>query len=93
MMNTVKIIIEHAADGTYAAYGENVPAYGMGNTADAAKEEALKGLKLYLEENKAENIPDILKSPYEVVYQMDIQSLPDYYKGILQMRLLRGLPR
>lgn len=81
-MNTVKIIIERAADGTYSAYGESVPAYGMGDTADAAKAEALKGLKIYMEENKAENTLDVLKGPYEVVYQMDVQSLLDYYKGI-----------
>ncbi len=82
VMNTVKIIVERAADGTYSAYGESVPAYGMGDTADVAKTEALKGLEIYLQENKAENIPDVLKGSYEVVYQMDVQSLLDYYKGI-----------
>ena len=81
-MKQVKIIIERASDGTYSAYGEDVAAYGMGDTIEAAKKEAIDGLKLFMELNKPENIPSVLKGEYEIVFQMDVQSLLEYYKGV-----------
>lgn len=81
-MKQVKIIIERASDGTFSAYSEDVAAYGMGDTIEAAKKEAVEGLKLFIELNKPENIPSILKGEYEIVFKIDVQSLLEYYKGI-----------
>ena len=81
-MKQIKIIIERAKDGTYSAYSEEVAAYGMGETVEAAKKEALEGLKLYIEHNDPKDIPPVLKGDYEIVYQMDVQSLLEYYRGI-----------
>ena len=81
-MKQVKIIIERAKDGTYSAYGEEVAAYGMGETVEAAKKEALEGLQLFIENNQPEKIPSVLKGKYEIVFQMDVQSLLEYYKGV-----------
>lgn len=59
-----------------------VAAYGMGDTIEAAKNEALEGLQLFIELNKPENIPSILKGEYEIVYKIDVQSMLEYYKGV-----------
>jgi len=48
--------------------------------------------------NKPENIPDILKGDYEIVYKFDVQSFLEYYRGIftpaaLERIVLRALRR
>jgi predicted RNase H-like HicB family nuclease len=81
-MKQLKIIIEQASDGTYSAYSEEAAIYGMGDTVEAAKKEALEGMRLYIENNDPKKIPAILNGKYEIVYQMDIRSLLQYYRGI-----------
>lgn len=79
-MEKVKIIIGRAEDGTFSAYSEEYPIFGMGDSVEEAKVEAENGLKLYIENN--EEIPELFSKEYELVYQMDVQSLLEYYKGI-----------
>lgn len=79
-MEKVTIVVERASDGTFSAYSELVPAWGMGGTAEEAKKGALEGLRQYMETN--EEIPEVLQGGYEIEYRMDVQSMMEYYKGI-----------
>ena len=82
-MKKLIINIEKANDGTYSAYAENVEGvYGMGDTPEEAKKEAMKGLELFLEYNDAANIPPILKGDYKVIYKFDTVSLLNYFKSV-----------
>jgi len=77
----IKIIIEKSIDA-FGAYTENVEGgYGMGNTAEEAKLNAIKGLELHKKYNK-NNLPPILKGEYEFVFKYDTQSFLAYYKKI-----------
>ena len=81
-MKTVKIIIEKTKN-MYSSYAENVEGvYGGGNTVEQAKQSALDGIRLLIENNSAKNIPAILKGKYQVIYKFDTQSFLNYYKGI-----------
>ena len=81
-MKKVKIIIERSND-LYGAYAENVKGVtGCGNTIDEAKQSALDTIRIIKEHHRSENIPEILKGAYEIVYKFDVQSFLDYYKGI-----------
>jgi predicted RNase H-like HicB family nuclease len=78
----IKIIIERS-DDCYSSYAENVPGiYGQGDTVDDAKQSALDGLDLLLKYNDSENIPNILKGKYEIVFKFDAESFLNFYKKI-----------
>ena len=79
-MQTLNFIIERASDGTYSAFCEddNFPAYGMGDSVEAAKNEALEGLRLFLDNNPKSLTWDSL----EFSFNMDVSSLLHYYKGV-----------
>lgn len=78
----ITIIIEKSIDA-YGAYAENCEGiYGAGDTADEAKQSALKGLELFKKYNKKENLPSILNAKYEIVFKFDVQSFLTYYKKI-----------
>ncbi|MDR1342053.1 MAG: type II toxin-antitoxin system HicB family antitoxin [Prevotellaceae bacterium] len=80
-MKKLKVIIEKSAD-YYDAYARNCEGiYGAGKTAEAAKENLMKGLQLYI--NNAKDLPDILKGQYQIEYTYDIQSFLNYYAKIL----------
>ena len=90
-METIKIIIERSADH-FAAYSENCDGiYGGGDTAEEAKANALEGLRLFLETQPADKIPDILKGEYEVVFKYDIRSLLNYYNKYFSNVALESL--
>lgn len=80
-MNTITIIIEKASDGGYGAYCNEEPITGMGDTVQECKQSVLDcidSIKEYFDE-----IPQILKGDYQIVYKFDTESLLQYYKGIL----------
>ncbi|MDR1155962.1 MAG: hypothetical protein LBL04_14745 [Bacteroidales bacterium] len=81
-MKTVRIIIEKSAD-FYDAYAENCAGvYGAGETVEAAKQNVLKGLELFVNTRDKKDLPDILRGEYTVVFQYDTQSLLKYYNNI-----------
>jgi len=88
-----KIIINIGASSDhFGAYAENCPGiYGAGDTPAAAKQNALEGLKLFIESNKKENLPEILKGEYEIEYQFDTQSLLQYYAKIFNKTALERM--
>ena len=88
-----KIIINIGASSDhFGAYAENCPGiYGAGDTPEAAKQNALEGLRLFIESRQKEDLPDILKETYEIVYQFDTQSLLQYYAKIFNKTALERL--
>jgi len=88
-----KIIINIGASSDhFGAYAENCPGiYGAGDTPEAAKQNALEGLKLFVESRGMEDLPEILRGEYEIVYQFDTQSLFQYYSGIFNKAALERL--
>ena len=95
-MKTITIIIEKSAD-YYDAYAENCEGiYGAGETADAAKADALKGLELFINSRKKEDLPEILHEDYNIIFKYDTQSFLNYYNKIftnVALERLTGINR
>lgn len=82
-MKKIKVIIERTKDGGYSAYGEKVDGiWGMGETAQEAKDSALQSLRLFIENNDEKNIPKILTGQYVIIFKFDTESLLSYYNGV-----------
>jgi predicted RNase H-like HicB family nuclease len=82
-MKSIKVIIERAKDGSFSAYGEKTDGiWGMGDTAQKAKESAIKCLKLFIAYNDPSILPKELKGEYKLVFKFDTQSLLNYYKKV-----------
>lgn len=87
----IKVIIEKSAD-QYSAYADNVEGvYGGGNSVNETKNSILEAIDLLKKYNSEENIPAILKGEYRVIYQMDVPSVLNYYKGIFTLSALERL--
>lgn len=90
-MKQIKIIIERSAD-MFGAYAANVKGVtGCGNTIEVAKQSVLETIRIIKEHHNEENIPEILKEDYEIVYKFDVQSLLEYYKGIFTPAALQRI--
>jgi predicted RNase H-like HicB family nuclease len=77
------IITVGASSDHFGAYAENCPGiYGGGDTPEAAKQNALDGLRLLVKYNKPEDLPDILKKEYDIIYRYDTQSFLKHYSSI-----------
>lgn len=78
-----KIIIKVGASSDhFGAFAENCPGvYGAGDTVQEAKQDVLKGLNLFIEQNK-NNLPEILRGNYEIEYKFDVPSFLSYYSKI-----------
>jgi predicted RNase H-like HicB family nuclease len=78
----IKIVIERS-DDSFSSYAENVPGiYGQGDTVQEAKQSALNGIELLKKYNQNQNIPNLLKGDYEVVFKFDTESFLNFYKKI-----------
>jgi len=76
----------------YGAYALNCPGvYGAGDTIEEVKENVLEGLRLLIESRREEEIPDILKSDYEILYKFVMQSFLKYFEGIFSKPALEKL--
>lgn len=76
-METLKAIITGGKD-QFGSWIEGVPgAYGAGDTVEETKESLLEGLRLYIEEN--EEIPEVLKGNYNIVFVFDASGFLKYY--------------
>ena len=81
-MKQIKIVIEKSKDH-YSSYAENVEGiYGGGETPEEAKQSVVDAIRLLKKHNKTENVPEILKGKYELVYRFDTISLLNYYKKV-----------
>lgn len=84
-MKQITAIIEKNADGGYSVYCTDEMFSGMGDTAEAAKENMKAAILHYVETCREDNYqyPAWLDEEYEIVYQFDAQSLLQYYAGII----------
>ena len=74
------------------AFAENCQGiFGAGNTVSEAKENVLEGLKLLIESQPKENLPDILKGEYGIIYKFDTQSFLKYYENIFSKSALEKI--
>jgi len=81
-METITIIVGASSDH-FGAYADNCPGiYGAGNTAEEAKDNALKGLELLINTREKKDLPEILRGEYLVSFQYDTQSFLNYYNKI-----------
>lgn len=90
-MKTINIVIEKSAD-FYDAFAENCEGiYGAGETAEEAKMNALIGLELLLKTQVTEDLPDILKGEYNIIFRYDAQSFLNYYSNVFSNVALEKL--
>ena len=81
-MEYLKIIIERTKD-MYTAYAENAPGvYAAGDSVEEVKHSVNNAILLLKKHNKKNNIPEILKGKFALVYKYDAESFLKYYKGI-----------
>jgi hypothetical protein len=77
------IITVGASSDHFGAYAENCQGiYGAGDTPEAAKINALEGLRLLILNSDPDNLPEILKGNYTVVYKYDTQSFLKHYNNL-----------
>lgn len=81
-METI-IITVGASPDHYGAYAENCPGiYGAGDTVEAAKKNALKGMELFINSREKKDLPEILQGEYTIAYKYDTQSFLNHYNKI-----------
>lgn len=89
-MKTLKIVIEKNPDGFWA-YAENEKGItGGGETVQACKQDILDCIETMKDFDEL-NRPKFLKTPYQIVYRFDAQSLFAFYKGIFTNAALEKL--
>lgn len=82
-MKTVKVIIEKNKDGFWA-HSTNVPVLisGYGETVEACKNNTMECIEVLKELDGNNGFP-YREGEYEVVFNFDVESLLENYKGIL----------
>lgn len=89
-MKTIKIIIEKSSD-SFGAYAQNVNGiFGAGDTVKECKQSVLDAINTIKTFDQNE-IPETLKGDYEIVYNFDLESLLNYYKGIMPFSALERI--
>lgn len=84
-MKTIKVTIERAKDGTFTAFCVDAMFSGVGTTIDEAKEDMRAQIEFYIETCKKEeySYPAWLDEAYTFEYQLDVQSVLQYYEGVI----------
>jgi len=86
-MKKIKAIIGRASDGFYSIHCVDEMFSGGGNTPTEAKADMIEQMKFFKEiaiEDSFE-YPAFLDEDFEIEYQFDVQSLLEYYSGILTL--------
>jgi len=90
MSKVIKVIIERSPDG-FDAYAQNVKGiYGHGDTVELAKESIREAIEI-IKSFDDKNIPSALKEEYELSYEIDVESLLNYYNKIISFAALERL--
>lgn len=86
-MKKVKAIISRSNDGFYNIHCTDQLFSGGGNTPQEAKNDMLTQMDFYKETAVKEGLeyPSFLDGNYEIEYEFDVQSLLEYYSGILSL--------
>lgn len=83
-MKTIKVIIERA-ENNYSAYLDGIDGIvTTGATVDEIKSNMYNAINALIEECKEFGceVPEDLQGDYELVFQMDVKSLLDFYSGV-----------
>lgn len=83
-MKTIKVIIERA-DNNYSAYLDGIDGIvTTGASVDEIKSNMYDAINALIEECQEFNceVPEELQGDYELVFQMDVKSLLDFYSGV-----------
>ncbi|MDR1523834.1 MAG: hypothetical protein LBS79_01065 [Tannerella sp.] len=90
-METIIITVGASSD-YFGAYAENCDGiYGAGETPNAAIQNALEGLRLFVNSRDKKDLPAMLQGDYEIVYRYDMQSLLKYYCNMFNCDALERL--
>jgi predicted RNase H-like HicB family nuclease len=90
-MKKLKIKIEKSSD-YYDAYAENCDGiYGAGPTVEEAKSNAIKGLELFIRSKPQNELPEILKGEFEIIFHFDTKSFLNYYNKVFSNVALERL--
>lgn len=84
-MKQIQAIIERNADGGFGVYCTDETFTGMGETAEAAKQDMMDAMQHYVDSCREDGFqyPAWLDGEYQIIYKFDTQSLLQYYAGII----------
>ena len=84
--------IEKTSDG-YDVFTETEIFSGMGNTVEAAKKDMEEQISEYVRfcKEQSRKYPEYLDGGYEIRYRFEVQSLLNYYDGILSNAAIERL--
>lgn len=88
-----KLIINICASSdSFGAYSENCEGiYAAGNTVAECKKDVHEAIRLIKENLPEERIPELIKGEYEIEWKYDVQSLLQYYQGVITNAALERL--
>ena len=83
--NTIHVSIYKTGTGYSAGVDEILGVITTGKTLDEIKKNMAEALDFHLEgmREDGEEIPEVVKGDYDIVFKMDVESLLEYYSGIL----------
>lgn len=86
-MKNIKATIARASDGFYSIHCVDEMFSGGGNTPIEAKADMMEQMKFFKETALKDGFeyPEFLDDDFEIEYQFDVQSLLEYYSGILTL--------
>jgi predicted RNase H-like HicB family nuclease len=86
-MKKIKAIISRSSDGFYSIHCVDEMFSGGGDTPQEAKNDMLEQMKFYKEtaQNEGLEYPSYLDDKFDIEYEFDVQSLLEYYSGILSL--------
>ena len=86
-MKKVKAIISRSSDGFYSIHCVDEMFSGGGNSPQEAKNDMLEQMQFFKEtaQNERLEYPGFLDEKFELEYEFDVQSLLEYYSGILSL--------
>jgi len=86
-MKTIEATVSRANDGFYSIFCNNEMFSGGGITAEEAKNDMLTQMDFFKKTAIEEGFsyPKFLDEEFEIVYKFDVESLLQYYSGILSL--------
>ena len=86
-MKKKKAIISRSSDGFYNIHCVDEMFSGGGNSPQEAKNDMLEQMQFFKEtaQNERLEYPGCLDEKFELEYEFDVQSLLEYYSGILSL--------
>lgn len=84
-MKTIQATLEKTQNGSFCVYCKDEMFSGVGDTADQAKSDMATQIADYIDfcKESGKSYPSWLDEEYQFTYQFDVQSLLQYYTGII----------